>query len=96
MLVAVVGVDCSGSLSRRNSSMRVRIVLKSSAARGCDIKPSGPRITKRGMVSPKPHQDCLRGFLSAGEGRFDRAHHRARIERLARKKTTPSGFPSTD
>src|SRR6516162_5650977 len=29
-----------GSLSRRNSSMRVRIVLKSSAARDRDIKPS--------------------------------------------------------
>jgi len=32
--LSVVGAGWSGSLSRRNSSMRLRIVLKSSAARG--------------------------------------------------------------
>ena len=68
MLVAVVGVDCSGSLSRRNSSMRVRIVVKSSAARGRDIKPSGPRITKRGMVSPKTPSGLSARFLVRWRG----------------------------
>jgi hypothetical protein len=40
MLVPVAEAGCSGSLSCRNSSMRLRIVSKSSAARGCGIKPS--------------------------------------------------------
>jgi len=29
------GAGCSGTLCRRNSSRRLRIVVKSSAARGC-------------------------------------------------------------
>jgi hypothetical protein len=41
MLVLDAGAACSGSLSRRNSSMRARIVSKSSATRGWDTKPSG-------------------------------------------------------
>ena len=38
--MSVAGTGCSDSLSRRSSSMRVRIVLKSSAARDGDIKSS--------------------------------------------------------
>jgi hypothetical protein len=39
----VLGAGCAGILSRRNSSTRARIVVKSSAARVRDIKPSSVR-----------------------------------------------------
>src|ERR1700730_18335805 len=41
--------------------MRIRIVLKSSAARGCDIKPSGPRTNMSWYDSPIDLSRCTEG-----------------------------------
>ena len=59
MLLSVAGAGCSGSLSRRNSSMRVRIVLKSSAARVRDIRASALRTNlRRDLMAGEVFEDA--------------------------------------
>src|SRR3954470_24245417 len=73
MLVLAVAAGCSGSLSRRNSSMRVRIASKSSAARDRGIKPPQPGLTCVGAA----RQSLNTGLLQA-QHQFEVLPRRAR------------------
>src|SRR5437763_5004545 len=73
MLVLAVAAGCSGSLSRRNSSMRVRIASKSSAARDRGIEPPQPGLTCVGAA-----RQSLNTALLQAQHEFEVLHRRAR------------------